>query len=300
MKTMTTPPPPAAAKSVRPRIEDPLDPRIHAWREDMADIALKDRVDAKRFVQPQPHRLIHDQCEMMRAAPTRSAIAVSELLPGERFDILDEKEGWAWGYSAHDHYVGYVRSENLRSDAPVRTHRITAPTALCFSRPDIKSDIAHILPMRAEVAAEAFDDFFLRLRNGTFVHHRHIGLAENHASDPVLVAEDFLGTPYRWGGRRRAGIDCSGLIQIALSACGIVAPRDSDMQRQELGEEVTDGQLRRADLVFFPGHVGMMVDDTRMIHANAHWMTTMIEPLADVIARLKPEHPEPLLAVRRL
>ncbi|MGB3723850.1 MAG: C40 family peptidase [Pacificimonas sp.] len=266
----------------------------------MADSALEGIVAARRFAVPVPHRLTEGGSEMMRAEPTRSATAVSELLPGERFDIIDDAEGWAWGYSAHDHYVGYVRSENLRSDGPPRTHRITTPTALCFSRPDIKSDVAHILPMRAEVAAEDFNDDFMRLRNGTFVHRRHIGGADVVARDAVLVAEDFLGTPYRWGGRRRAGIDCSGLIQIALSACGISAPRDSDMQREQLGSDVTGQKMKRADLVFFPGHVGMMVDAERMIHANAHWMTTMIEPLKDVTARLKPEHDEPLVAVKRL
>jgi cell wall-associated NlpC family hydrolase len=81
---------------------------------------------------------------------------------------------------------------------------------------------------------------------------------------------------------------------------GIVAPRDSD-QQQALGATLdADAPLRRGDLLFFPGHVGLMVDAETMIHANAHWMAVTTEPLAAVIARLAATQPEPVLARRRL
>ncbi|MBV7256506.1 C40 family peptidase [Pacificimonas sp. WHA3] len=295
----------AARHDLTPRTEaaaaaDKPDPRVHAWRDDMADAALKGVVAAPRYVTPVPHRLIDGVSEMMREAPQQSAAAVSELLPGQRFDILDESEGWAWGFSAHDHYVGYISAENLRADAPPRTHRITAPTALCFSRPDIKSDVAHNLPMNSEVAAEDFDDTFYRLRNGTFVHRRHASTLDEYVRDPVRVAQAFLGSPYKWGGRTRRGIDCSGLIQIALAACDIAAPRDSDQQRDELGDDVLGKPLKRGDLIFFPGHVGIMADEERLLHANAYWMTTLIEPLEDVIDRLRSAHAEPVTGARRV
>ncbi|MHB9878838.1 C40 family peptidase [Pacificimonas sp. ICDLI1SI03] len=279
---------------------DALDPRIAAYRPEVADAALTGHVDAQRYEMPVPHRLVDGVSEMVREAPLQSATAVSELLPGERFDIIDEAEGWAWGYCHHDHYVGYIASEHLRADAPERTHRIIAPTALCFSRPDIKSDVSHTLPMKAEIAAEPFDEAFLRLKNGTFVHHRHASGFADYRDDPVLVAEAFLGSPYRWGGRTRRGIDCSGLVQIAFAACGIALPRDSDQQMAAVEMQVEKLWLRRGDLVFFPGHVGIMVDAIRMIHANAFWMTTIIEPLDDVIDRLRPNYDVPFTGARRI
>jgi len=121
------------------------------------------------------------------------------------------------------------------------------------------------------------------------------------AGDAVSIAELFLGTPYLWGGRGAGGIDCSGLVQIALAATGVAVPRDTDQQRAHVGRELADGDtLRRGDLVFFPGHVGLMVDDSRLLHANAYWMSTVIEPLADVVARLVPICDRPILSRRRL
>ena len=277
-----------------------LDPREHAYRKDVADEALAGQVDSARFVRPSPHRLSGWRSEMMLAAPQDGAVAVSELLPGERFDVVDLPDGWAWGYSQHDHYVGYVRAEHLSSDLPEPSRRITAPTALRFSAPDIKTAVRGTLPMMARIAAEPFDDRFLRLEDGSFVHRRHVGDLASAPNDPVAVAKHFLGTPYRWGGRQRAGIDCSGLIQIVLGACGIAAPRDSDQQRDRLGQDVRNREREAGDIVFFPGHVGILVDKANLLHANATFMTTMIEPLVDVVERMSAEHSDPVSAIKRV
>jgi cell wall-associated NlpC family hydrolase len=115
------------------------------------------------------------------------------------------------------------------------------------------------------------------------------------------VAESLIGMPYLWGGRGDGGVDCSGLVQIALAAKGIATPRDTDQQRTQIGHALPDeARLRRGDVIFFPGHVGLMVDEDRLVHANAHWMAVTIEPLAEVVARLAPHHDRPILARRRL
>ncbi len=273
------------------------DPRTHAWRSDLADIALKGIVDAPRFAAPVRHRLSAAQAPI-RKAPEADAVAVSELISGEAFDVLDVAEGVAWGYSVHDHYVGYVDAALLSADTAAPTHRITAPSALIFTKPDIKSTVLGALPMGALTRAAAHDEKFVAAAGG-YVHRRHIADVDDTAADPVAIAALFLGTPYKWGGRTREGLDCSGIVQVALAACGIAAPRDSDMQAA-LGAEVEDRRYRRGDLVFFPGHVGFMFDETRLLHANAFFMSTVIEPLADVVGRLLPQYDEPVTAVRRL
>ncbi len=234
---------------------------------------------------------------MLRARPSTSAPAVSQIVQGEGFALLDQAGGWAWGYSLHDHYVGYVSAAAL-GPITAPTHRVTAPAALIFAHPDIKSPCLGTLPLGACVAGDEGDGY-LRTADG-YLHARHVAPL-GAIVDPVTAAEGMVGLPYLWGGRGADGLDCSGLVQRALEMGGISAPRDSDQQRETVGKFLPDdAALQRGDLVFFPGHVGIMVDADRIVHANAHWMRTVIEPLADVVARLTSAYPQPIIARRRI
>lgn len=219
-----------------------LDPRRHALRADLADIALAGTIFAPHYAEP----------VMRSCAPAFTAIydrpggdQSSELLAGEGFALLDIAGGWAWGYSVHDHYVGYVKPDAL-------SERLGTPPA------DVTGGI-------------------------------------------VETATQFIDMPYVWGGRGGSGIDCSGLIQRALVAVGIAAPRDSDMQQAELGTALDDNMpLARGDLVFFPGHVGIMADDLHLLHATRHHGKTIIEPLTDVSARMRTKHETAIVARKRI
>jgi len=290
-----------------------IDLRVVAWRPDLADMQVYGRLAAHSYVEPAPS-VCRVPVTGVRSAPDPAAEQVSQLLLGETFHLLEIGEVWAWGYCAHDRYVGYVEAASLVETPAgtcaelVPTHWVSAPQGLVFSAPSIKTALRLTVPMGARLRLAEHDDKFLALPDdalcpgGGFIHRRHVTPVGDWATDPALVAESLLGTPYLWGGRSRAGIDCSGLVQVSLMACGISAPRDSD-QQQALGEPVPEAawaSLKRGDIVFFPGHVGIMADQTRLIHANAYWMSTVVEPLADVVERLRPQTDTPVLCVRRL
>lgn len=291
---------PAARRAEHFRLTGPsirLDPRIYAVRKDIADIELADRVFAPHYAAAEHCRVIAPATPL-REAPSDKARAVSQLLLGEGFAVIDNAGGWAWGYGMHDRYVGYVSAAAL-GEAPAPDHVVHAASALLFAEEDIKSAVLATLPMGSRFAATG-DGPFLKVEGGGYVHVRHARPISATEDDPVAIAERLLGQPYRWGGRGGDGTDCSGLVQMALSLCGIDAPRDTDQQR-EIGTEVPDGEpARRGDLIFFPGHVGLMADGEQLLHANAHWMAVVREPLADVVARLKPNHDQPILARRRV
>lgn len=251
---------------------------------------------APHYARPLVHGCTAVTAEM-RAEPSANATAVSELLRGDRFAVVDVSGGWAWGYSLHDHYVGYVALGAL--DTPFEpTHRVVSTAALVFRAADIKSPVMARLPMGVAVAGTLVGNF-LETAQG-FIHLRHLRPVGETEADPVAVAERLIGAPYKWGGRSGDGLDCSGLVQLALAFAGISAPRDSD-QQAALGREIAaDEPLRRGDLVFFPGHVGFMGDAGTLVHANAFWMATVREPLADVVARLSSDHAQPIVARRRL
>jgi hypothetical protein len=266
-------------------------------RRDIADLALADRLFAPHYARAEPRACVAPSA-MLRAAPKADAPAVSQLLAGEGFAVLDIAAGWAWGYCLHDRYVGYLPVDAL--GAPVdATHIVTASTTLLFSQPDIKSAVRAVWPMGARFTGVESDSF-IACEEG-YLHRRHVGPAASFEEDPVAVAERLTGLPYLWGGRGGGGIDCSGLVQVALARINIAAPRDTDQQEAVLGFDVADGEpLRRGDLIFFPGHVGFMVDGERLIHANAWSMDVLVEPLDTAIARLAPNHDRPVTARRRL
>lgn len=267
----------------------PLDPREAAWRPDLADIALAPLVTVPHYAQPVPHRAVRQVA--MLAADGEGATAVSELLPGEGFAVLDEGHGHAWGYSLHDHYVGHVPLDALvPGDLPCATHMVGPGDALLFAAPDIKAPVVATLPAGSRLAARATDGPFLRIDSsphaGAFLHARHaLPAGGDPALDWVAAAEGFLGTPYRWGGRSRAGIDCSGLVQLTRLLAGHPTRRDSDMQEAD-ALPLDRAEAGRGDLAFWRGHVGILLAPDLLLHANAFAMAVTREPLAAVEARI--------------
>jgi hypothetical protein len=251
-----------------------LDPRIHAWRPDIADIALASRLFAPHYAAPLI-RACGMLATLVREAPSDTARAVSELLPGEEFAVLDITAGWAWGYCLLDHRVGYVEAIEL-TEPLAPTHLVVeagAPIHTCGD--PMSPPLAH-LPMGARLHGHV-DGAMLRTEAGCvpLSHLREMGEPE---ADAVAVACRLLGAPYRPGGRTSHGIDCSGLVQLSLQLCGIDCPRDTADQRA-LGEQLApNAPLRRGDLLFCEDHVGMMVDDRMAVQVSWQARKVAVEP----------------------
>jgi hypothetical protein len=268
----------------------PLDDRIHAYRRDIADIALAGQIFAPHYARPLV-RSCGTRSTFVYGTPSAEGPPTSQLLPGEEFAVLEISGGWAYGYCRHDHYVGYVEAISL-IEAPPATHIIAALEAQVLPEPDIHVPQLASLPMGARITGHEQAGFLATdIGYVAFTHMRPIGAYEQ---DPVRVAERLVGSPYKLGGRCPRGIDCSGLVQISLAFCGVTAPRDSDQQRG-LGEALDDNaRLKRGDIILFEGHVGLMVDEKQFIHANSRTGDVAVEPLDSVTAR------NPILARRRL
>ncbi|MEI6557038.1 MAG: NlpC/P60 family protein [Rhodospirillaceae bacterium] len=283
------------------------DPRRHPWRAEVAAAGLEGRVPSARFVGGTPRRVGQGSVGLM-AAPAGSAEQSSQLLFGETFTVYDEAGGWAWGQNATDGYVGYLPTAALAATPLPPSHRVTALRSFLYPEPALKRpplDLVHLTTTLA--VAGPPDNGYLPVAGGGWLFAGHLAPLAVVEPDPVVTALRLIGTPYLWGGRGSLGIDCSALVQLALAAAGVAAPRDSDMQRGEVGVSLgpvpADGagvSFRRGDLVFFPGHVGIMLDGDRLVHATAFVMAVTVEPLAAVIARTDPTRGGGLLAVRRL
>lgn len=266
-----------------------LDPRRHAYRPDLAAEALRGKVRAPRHVAGEVRQVVHAAAGLWTRPDAREGWT-TQALYGELVTVYDERDGWAWVQLAHDRYVGYLRADALSSQPTPPTHRVAAPATALYAAPDAKALTRMQLSMNALVSVAQPGPGFARLADGSFVPSRHLAELGAFAADFVAVAGRFLGTPYVWGGKTRQGLDCSGLVQVAMHAAGLECPRDSDMQMAELGTEVAVRKdlagLQRGDLVFWRGHVGILTDAATLLHANAHHMAVAAEPLMGAVERI--------------
>ena len=276
------------------------DKRRHAYREDLAAEALRGLVEAERYAKGEP-RQVGVPVLPLRREPRFDATLDTEALLGEIVTVYDEGEGWAWVQSSRDGYVGYMPSEGLARKIVAPTHRVAVLRTYVYPEPNGKTPPLSLLSLNALVTVTEPGGKFHALAGGGYVFAGHAVPLGESAPDYVVVAESFIGTPYLWGGRTSIGLDCSGLVQLSLEAAGHTAPRDADMQSVELGRVIDPRKdtLRRGDLVFWEGHVGIMTSEKDFLHANAFHMAVEAEPFARARKRIKDVGYE-VTCVRRL
>lgn len=266
-----------------------MDKRLTPARPDVAAKYLEGKVEAARFVTGEEFE-ITDGVTSVRREPFAGAMLDTQALRGERFKVYDRNdEGWAWGQLVSDGYVGWISDLALYPPSPAPTHKVTALRTFAFPGPSIKIPPMDTLPLGAQLSIVRMTDAFAIAGNGHHIPRQHVAELAFVEPDFVAVAERFVGTPYLWGGKSSLGIDCSGLVQIALTAAGTGCPRDSDMQESGLGRALSEAEmhnLRRGDLMFWRGHVAIVRDAATIVHANAHHMMTAIEDTKGAIARI--------------
>ncbi|WP_022704264.1 NlpC/P60 family protein [Pseudorhodobacter ferrugineus] len=261
----------------------------------VAHISLQGVVDAPTFADATPFEIAVPVADLLNAPNGKRE---RQLLLGDGFDVIEVLDGFAFGRSVKDGYCGYL-PENALCEPTKPTHWLAAPASHLYSEPRAQAPQSVGISFGSRLSVLGEDGAFSETPHG-FVPTGHLQKLGYWYGDPVEVAGLFLGVPYLWGGNGHAGVDCSGLVQLSLLACGQRCPGDSDLQ-QALGYEVPDGTpLQRGDLLFWKGHVAMMVDDTLMIHATGAFMATVIEPVDEAIARIRESTGAEVIARRRL
>jgi hypothetical protein len=278
------------------------DKRVTPARADLAAERLRGVIAAERYV-PGVTRQIVWPSAPLRREPRPDAPLDTEGLMGELVSAYDESEGWSWVQLEADRYVGYLPTEALSEPLGAPSHRLMALRSFVYPGPDLKLPPQTFLSLGAGVSVLAWSGDYARLKTGGFIWGDHLVPADATQPDFVAIAERLVGTPYLWGGKSSLGLDCSGLVQLCLDLAGLPSPRDTDMQQGALGTPLPLADrsgLRRGDLVFWRGHVGIMLDATRLIHANGHHMAVAIEPLAEAEARIRTNSYGDVVAIRRL
>lgn len=280
-----------------------LDRRLNAFRPDLADIHLAGRVQADSYVEGETF-YVGAPVARVHMAPDAASGMDTQFLHGEELKVFERKNGWAWVQGQRDSYVGYIPESSIVEGSFSPTHIVCVPRTFVYPEPELKRPALHTHSMGALVnvmdVTEARGTRYAILDDGRAMIHRHLWELDRKAEDYVSVAQQFIHTPYLWGGASGMGIDCSGLVQLSMRMAGRQVRRDTDMQASTIGTEIDPRTtpLQRGDLVFWKGHVAICTSADEIIHANGYSMQVSSEPLADAIARIEPFYGKPTL-VRR-
>ena len=280
------------------------DKRLTAARYDLAASSLKGLIESPRYVEGDRMIVFNGFADVRREAVPDAPLD-TQALHGEVVTVFDQDEdGWSWVQLERDSYVGYMPSAALSQDIARPTHRVHVLRSFLYGGPSIKLPPIAALSLNSQVTIVGTRERFAVTHRGHFIFADHLVPVEIYEPDFVSVAEKFLNLPYFWGGKTSFGLDCSGLVQNALEAAGQFAPRDTDMQEQALGTSlaVLDdlSGLKRGDLIFWKGHVGIMRDAHEMLHASGHQMLVVSEPLHVARDRILANSAGPITSIKRL
>src|SRR5690625_3917924 len=264
-----------------------LDRRLHAFRPDLADEELRDRVKAERYVRGAA-ACVRTGFADLKQEPHVAAANDSQLLFGEEVRLFDRRNGFAWVQNSGDRYVGWVAETALGERLPAPDHRIATLCAPLLPEPSVRAPYSGFLSFGSQVAVIETRDRYAEIAGGGWISMEHLVTRDRLEPDFAVTACRFIGVPYLWGGRSSAGLDCSALVQLSLAAAGIYLPRDSDQQEQSslAGEELPpDAPRRRGDLLFWPGHVAIALDGEKLVNATGGPMLVVEEAFAELDAR---------------
>lgn len=260
------------------------DRRDHFATPRVAHTDLRGQTQAPRFSAGRAMRV---------AAPIAGLFATQDgdaldrqLRFGQGVTVLEQRGARAFVRADAMGFVGYMDPGALIPSKPA-THVVTARSTLAFAKPDFKAPAPLPLSLGSLLTIVSTQGRYARCDTGSWVMSAHLAPLTSPASDPAEVAQKLIGTPYLWGGNSAFGIDCSGLVELALNMCGLPCPGDSDQQAQRLGPPLPQQTTpRRGDLLFWRGHVAMAIDARTLVHANAYHMAVALEPIDVAIARI--------------
>ncbi|ALE03385.1 C40 family peptidase [Bartonella ancashensis] len=273
------------------------DPRLNAFRSDLADRRLKGEVQAQRFVEGERKRVGVPVSGLFKDSQKNEI--QTECLLGEDLLIFEHEKTISWGQSLKDGYVGYIDTQALYTPTTEPTHVVSVARTFQYLQSDLRGPKKCALSIGSKVNVvdiiEVRDTTYSILEDGTSVVSRHLAPIGIIYSDYVTIAQTLLHTPYLWGGVSGFGLDCSGLVQLSMMLAGQSILRDTDMQRNTVGKQLTeDSPLQRGDLIFWKDHVAIMLDYQNIIHASGNSMSVVIEPLKEVIARIAKKNQYPI------
>ena len=214
----------------------------------------------------------------INSKPSNNSEVLSQILYGEKFKILSKKNGWLKIKTSFDNYIGYIKNGKYNSDFKPQ-YKIFKLKSKIFKKINNKFlPTNNFLFFASGISIKRRDKIYFEFEKNKWIKKDDIKKIDHYEKNFVKIFKLFLGSKYLWGGKSSKGIDCSALVQIYFYYNRIFFPRDSKDQIKFCKKKLNN-KKSKGDIIFWKGHVGVCINNSKLIHAYGPKKKVIIMPI---------------------